>query len=347
MGFRGTQFFKIDHVQEEMKIKLAAMYVYDKALTWHQQFMKKYRETSLSELYEQEALKRFGAVFEDPMVELKNVKQTSYVQVYQDLFEVLLNRLELTESYLISLFVGGLKDEINMPIKMFKLTILADAFSMARMQEATTLLWNQVSNTLALPAPTQFDNRGDRYVPGHKCSGQLYYLEVIEETDNGCLEEVEEVCENNEECERDVNEVLMNENKPHISLNALSSLNSFQTLRVKGVVGKEVLHILVDCSSTHNFLYLTAAKKIGCKLRSTSPLVETTSRFLVMLSEHSRDDFKIYPDDVKVRYEHVALTSTCHWLTAAAVEFKRISLIGFRSCTSRSHYRSVSKQTTR
>ncbi|GJR12559.1 hypothetical protein Tco_0795211 [Tanacetum coccineum] len=28
------------------------------------------------------------------------------------------------------------------------------------------------------------------------------------------------------------------------------------------------------------------------------------------------------------------------------VEFKRISLTGFRSCTSRSHYRSVSKQTT-
>ncbi|GJY90688.1 hypothetical protein Tco_0505884 [Tanacetum coccineum] len=29
------------------------------------------------------------------------------------------------------------------------------------------------------------------------------------------------------------------------------------------------------------------------------------------------------------------------------VGFKRISLIGFRSCTSRSYYRSVSKQTTR
>ncbi|GJU63587.1 hypothetical protein Tco_1245422 [Tanacetum coccineum] len=29
------------------------------------------------------------------------------------------------------------------------------------------------------------------------------------------------------------------------------------------------------------------------------------------------------------------------------VEFKRISLTGFRSCTSRSHYQSVSKQTTR
>ncbi|GKC04158.1 retrovirus-related pol polyprotein from transposon TNT 1-94 [Tanacetum coccineum] len=52
-------------------------------------------------------------------------------------------------------------------------------------------------------------------------------------------------------------------------------------------------------------------------------------------------------------YEHVVLNSTCHGLDAAAIgkpaclEFRRISLTGFRSCTSRSHYRSISKQTIR
>ncbi|GJV31972.1 hypothetical protein Tco_1392372 [Tanacetum coccineum] len=52
-------------------------------------------------------------------------------------------------------------------------------------------------------------------------------------------------------------------------------------------------------------------------------------------------------------YEHVAMNLTRHRLTAAAVGkparigFKRISLTEFRSCTSHSHYRSVSKQTTR
>ncbi|GJR60593.1 hypothetical protein Tco_1502755, partial [Tanacetum coccineum] len=54
-------------------------------------------------------------------------------------------------------------------------------------------------------------------------------------------------------------------------------------------------------------------------------------------------------------YEHVAVNSTRHGLdtatirkpTSLGVEFKRISLTGFRSCTSRSCYRSVSKQTTR
>ncbi|GJS01105.1 hypothetical protein Tco_0317613 [Tanacetum coccineum] len=35
------------------------------------------------------------------------------------------------------------------------------------------------------------------------------------------------------------------------------------------------------------------------------------------------------------------------WEWRHEVEFKRISLTGFRSCTSRSRYRSISKQTTR
>ncbi|GJT01713.1 hypothetical protein Tco_0822882 [Tanacetum coccineum] len=43
--------------------------------------------------------------------------------------------------------------------------------------------------------------------------------------------------------------------------------------------------------------------------------------------------------------EHIMGMSICP--SIPEVEFRRISLTGFRSCTSRSHYRSVSKQTTR
>nr|GEV38858.1 hypothetical protein [Tanacetum cinerariifolium] len=112
-----------------MKIEFTAMHVYDKALTWHQQVVKRYGVRCTWELYEHEALSRFRAVFEDLMVKLKNLK--------------------------------GLKDEINMPIRMFKLTTLVDAFSMARMQEAT--------NNAMKPryTPTQsnykFNNVGGEY----------------------------------------------------------------------------------------------------------------------------------------------------------------------------------------
>ncbi|GJT02452.1 gypsy/ty3 retroelement polyprotein [Tanacetum coccineum] len=82
--FRCRHFFRINNVQEEMKVELATMHVNDRALVWHQQFVRRYGERCTWELYENEVLKRFGAVFEDHMVELKNLKQTGIVRSYQD-----------------------------------------------------------------------------------------------------------------------------------------------------------------------------------------------------------------------------------------------------------------------
>ncbi|GKB28902.1 hypothetical protein Tco_0868303 [Tanacetum coccineum] len=47
----------------------------------------------------------------------------------------------------------------------------------------------------------------------------------------------------------------------------------------------------------------------------------------------------------EVRWKRRVVQEEVRW--RRKVEFPRISLTGFRSCTSRSHYRSVSKQTTR
>ena len=78
--FRCRQFFRIDNVPEEMKVEMTSMHVYDRALLWHEQFIKRFGEGSPWNLYEQEVLKRFGAAYEDPMVELKNLKQVGSVQ---------------------------------------------------------------------------------------------------------------------------------------------------------------------------------------------------------------------------------------------------------------------------
>nr|GEU89025.1 gypsy/Ty3 retroelement polyprotein [Tanacetum cinerariifolium] len=45
------QFFKIDGVSKEMKVELASMHVYDKALVWHQQFIKKYGDNVPWDMY--------------------------------------------------------------------------------------------------------------------------------------------------------------------------------------------------------------------------------------------------------------------------------------------------------
>ncbi|GKF91161.1 gypsy/ty3 retroelement polyprotein, partial [Tanacetum coccineum] len=102
-----------------------------------------------------------------------------------------------------------------------------------------------------------------KYTPGHKCSGQVYSLEVLGDTSTELLDEQleEEVLETEE----------IIEYSPHISLNAINGTNTYQTMRVCGHVGKHKLHILIDCGSTHNFLDLNTAKKLGCQLTSTCP----------------------------------------------------------------------------
>ncbi|GJZ09113.1 reverse transcriptase [Tanacetum coccineum] len=51
--------------------------------------------------------------------------------------------------------------------------------------------------------------------------------------------------------------------------------NEEKTTRVIGTVGKHLVHILVDCRSTHNFLDKNMVKKLGCSIRPTGPLAVT------------------------------------------------------------------------
>nr|GFA90172.1 hypothetical protein [Tanacetum cinerariifolium] len=266
-------------------------------------------------MYE-EVIKRFGAIYEDPIVEIKNLKQESYVQQYQEAFESLLNRVELNEAYAVSLFIGGLKKEVSMPIRMFKLTTLSDVYAMAKMQEATNVVLkprynspllttlkftpNSVNKPVIAPIKPNTMNGNNqvmarnggnrpfkltqkeleekraknqcfccdqRFFPGYKCSGQLHSLEVVSESYDELGMEGD-----NETFEDCFEEVITADSDPQISLNALSGLNSFQTMRVKGMFGRHTLHILVDCGSTYNFLDLKTTKSLDCKFESTTPL---------------------------------------------------------------------------
>lgn len=79
---------------------------------------------------------------------------------------------------------------------------------------------------------------------------------------------------------------------PYISLNALSGITAYQTMRVKGVVGKKVILILIDSGSTHNFLDIKTAKQLGCKLVSTCPLKITVPGEHNLVSNNACNKFK-------------------------------------------------------
>ncbi|KAG8386329.1 hypothetical protein BUALT_Bualt03G0137600 [Buddleja alternifolia] len=76
--YRREQFFKVDDIPSEAKVKLAALHLEGKALQWHQIFMQTHltRELPNWEEYARALSDRFGVfLYDDPMVELMNLKQ--------------------------------------------------------------------------------------------------------------------------------------------------------------------------------------------------------------------------------------------------------------------------------
>nr|GEU88201.1 disease resistance protein [Tanacetum cinerariifolium] len=333
------QFFKVDGVPDERKIQLAAMHMFDVALVKYQQYMKKYLDNSMWEHFEVEVVKRFGVLYDDPIVELKNLKKTRLVQHYQGVFEALLNKVDLPEPIDMSMFIGGLKPEIGTPMRMFQANTLSEAYQLARMQEATNIILKPRYNTPLLPTPKQStptttyaskamttptktnsvgqnsgyitrnmvhktyrltqkeleDKRANgqcfycdkKFVPGHKCSGQLHSIEVIAEGDLDSYINGDD--ETYEDCVGDMVGVT---DSPQITLNALSGLNSYQTMRVKGRVGKQIVHILIDCGITYNLLDIHTAKKLGCRLDNITPMQVLVANEQRMMSTFVCHDFK-------------------------------------------------------
>ncbi|GKD19667.1 putative mitochondrial protein, partial [Tanacetum coccineum] len=77
------------------------------------------------------------AVVEDPVADLKNLRQTSTIKVYQDQFDVLLSKLDITESHAIIMFLRGINTDIAMMVRLFKSKTLVDTYYLTNLQEAT------------------------------------------------------------------------------------------------------------------------------------------------------------------------------------------------------------------
>ncbi|VFQ77747.1 unnamed protein product [Cuscuta campestris] len=60
------------------------------------------------------------------------------------------------------------------------------------------------------------------------------------------------------------------ETEPCISFHAVNGIAGYQTMKVTGHFGKKSIQILIDLGSTHNFLDINLARKLGCRLEAIS-----------------------------------------------------------------------------
>ncbi|GJU51961.1 transposon ty3-G gag-pol polyprotein [Tanacetum coccineum] len=154
--FRCEQFFLIDAIAEDQKVRLLSVHLFDKALLWHRQFLKIHGDNVTWPVYRDAIVQRFGTVFDDPMSELKNVKYDNSAKDYQDKFDDLLSMVDISVEHAISLYWGGLPTEIDMGVRMFKPQTLTDAYCLTNLQEATL-------NAVKKKSKMQFSTNTSRY----------------------------------------------------------------------------------------------------------------------------------------------------------------------------------------
>ncbi|KAF2323166.1 hypothetical protein GH714_033801 [Hevea brasiliensis] len=74
---------------------------------------------------------------EDPVEDLKNLKQEFTLQDYWNSFNQLYSKARIQEEKALNFFLSGLVDELQLVVKMFKPRTLSEAYSLARLQEVT------------------------------------------------------------------------------------------------------------------------------------------------------------------------------------------------------------------
>jgi hypothetical protein len=198
------------------------------------------------------------------MEALSKLKQIISVDDYKERFEALSNRVRGVDDHnKVSCFLGGLKDEIRLPLRMFKPQTLLTTYGLAKVQEEHVLTGRRYRNVSgnfttiprsgvygnqnsAIGAPkatvpvhkisqTQMEDRRKKglcyncdakWKYGHKCQNpKLFLLEGLEELeDNPTLETENE----------DLMDFSYDEEKPEISLHAITGSNHPNTMRLIG-----------------------------------------------------------------------------------------------------------------
>nr|GEW96766.1 hypothetical protein [Tanacetum cinerariifolium] len=116
-------------------------------------------------VYRNAILKRYDKLYDDPLEELKKLKQTTHVQEYIDAFDRLLCRIDLNERQCISFFLAGLNSKVELAVRMFKQTTMAEVYGLCKLEEAKLNAAKKNSKPPILPTPghqNQFPTSGPK-----------------------------------------------------------------------------------------------------------------------------------------------------------------------------------------
>ena len=159
-----------------------------------------------------------------------------------------------------------------MMVHMFQPTSLQHAFTLAKTYEAA----NSISTSLcgpinAVPKPKPTRHLTLEFIVERRAQGLCYFCDEPYSMEHNRVHkklqlhvmEIEEEDDAQDSPPSDATDLLQWK-EPQISVNALTGVAGFRTMRITGYHKKRPLHILIYSGNTHNFLDTQMAQKYGC-----------------------------------------------------------------------------------
>ena len=201
------KYFTIFAVNDHQKLEIAAMYLTSKAEVWFDGYIMQKPRVSWNEFVNDLCQRFSDRTYADTIEEFNKLSQKGTLDEYQEKFEELKPYMlqfnsNLPESYFISSFVSGLKEELKLRVKAYEPNTLAAAYRQARLHELSLELEHKkqkpnfrpnlnpnLKSTYHAPHQTArmttsnslIEQRraqnlcfkcGDKFIPGHVCKNK-------------------------------------------------------------------------------------------------------------------------------------------------------------------------------
>ena len=132
--YKANQLFNFHNTPAQHKLFIANFYMEGKAITWYHKLEEIGILTSWEAFVKALQIYFGTSSYDEPREALISIKQTLTLELYTTQFEKLSNRVRgLSDSYMLSCFLGRLKEEIRMGVRMLNPQNLVVAYWLKRM----------------------------------------------------------------------------------------------------------------------------------------------------------------------------------------------------------------------
>jgi hypothetical protein len=151
---RAERFFDHYGTPDTQRLNISSFHMEGRAMVWFQELKASKTVSNWEEFVRAIQIRFCRGAYDDPMETLSKLKQEGLLEDYKTKFDTLSLKVQgLPEAHKLSCFLGGLKDEIRLPVRMFNPKSHMDAYSLARIQEECVL--NSTKNVWSVWRSTQ------------------------------------------------------------------------------------------------------------------------------------------------------------------------------------------------